>query len=146
MLRRGHEQLFARRLWLKRLSFFYFVPTALERHRPRPRRPERLKQSHGNAPVGHGAARVGFNHLLERFPRLRVGHVVEQRNRMIELFLRRGRAGNRKIDLSKFFGTVVSMHALRTGHGVTQKYDERCKEKWGSRFHGRAVCKYKDAV
>src|SRR5205823_3719742 len=53
---RRDEELFAwRRSW-ERLCSFDLVPALLARLGIRPRGPERLKESHGNAPVGQGAA------------------------------------------------------------------------------------------
>jgi hypothetical protein len=48
--------------------------------------------------VRHGAARVLGQHALEGFERLGVGHVMEERRRMVERLLCLRLAGNGKGD------------------------------------------------
>ena len=88
---RCNEELLA---WRRRslLRLLNFVPALQQPLRSRARRPERLKQRHRDAPVRHCATRLDFRHALKRFARLRIGHVMQQRDGAIELDLRRPRA------------------------------------------------------
>jgi hypothetical protein len=58
----------------------------------RPRRPERLKERHRDSPVRHRALRVATGNLLEPGARLGIRHVVQQRDRSIEIGLHARRA------------------------------------------------------
>jgi hypothetical protein len=87
----GEER--ARRLDQRRLAGAAGEPTRplaqlgapLEDLRPGPTWPQRLEQRRGDAPVGHGARRVGVGHGLEPRARLLVHHVVHQAEGAVEV-------------------------------------------------------------
>ena len=87
-LGRRDKELFAFRGRLERLRLLDFVPASREVSGTGSRRPERLKESHGDTPMSHGALRIGLGHLLESFSRFRVGHMMEQSHGAIKLRLR----------------------------------------------------------
>ena len=67
----------------------------------RPSGPERLEQRHGDAPPGHRATLVQHHRLLEPDSRFGVGHVVQQRHRVIERVLGYLRAGDLEVDVAQ---------------------------------------------
>ena len=86
--RRPNEKLFALCRRLKRLRFLHHIPSLLQRGGAWPCRPERLKERHRLAPISHRATRIDHLHVLECFTRLRVSHVMEQRDCVREFILR----------------------------------------------------------
>src|SRR5207244_8482422 len=97
-LSRRDKKLFTLSRRLKKFGFLNRFPSFLQCFRAWSCWPQRLKERHRLAPVSHCAAGVDHRDVLERFTRLRVGHVMQERQRMIKLFLRLGRAANRKIN------------------------------------------------
>ena len=72
------------------LSLLDLFPSTPECFRPGTRRPQRLKECHGDAPMGHPALGIGPYDPLECSARLFVLHVVKKGQGMIEFL---GRAG-----------------------------------------------------
>ena len=87
----------ALRGWVQCLRLLDFVPAALARFRSRACRPEWLEQGHRDAPVRHCALGIAGGCLLERLTSLRVGHVVQQREPVLEGSLTLRCAAHRKV-------------------------------------------------
>ena len=64
------------------------------------REPQRVPVAHRDAPIAHRAAGLGLGDGGKGLDRLRVPERVQDPDRLIELLLRRGSAGNRKVDLT----------------------------------------------
>ena len=115
-LGRGDKECFALCRRLQCLGLLYLVPSALQLCGTGTGGPQRLEQGHGHAPVRHRAIRIGAGDLLERGARLRIGHVMQQRGRAIELRLRGFGTGDGKVD--HILGVVhMRVVFLRIGRG-----------------------------
>ena len=118
------KKLLALGRWRKGLGLFDCLPSLLAELRAGTRWPQRLKQSHREAPLCHRAFRIGRGDMLELLARLGICHVMEQRDGLIEFFLRLRSAGDGKIDCGHFVrGTVVLAvggHSLEKYHKAEQ--------------------------
>jgi hypothetical protein len=76
-----------------------------------------MVKTHGDAPVSHAAFRVNLIYGGKSFFGFVVPERVKQSRSAIELLLGRGVAGDGKLNLTKFFRSVVPMHLhlLRAG-------------------------------
>ena len=134
-LGRRDEELFALCRRVETFRFLHFLPAALEISRARPGRPERLEQSHRDAPVRHRAVGISLRDLLESFPRLRIGHVMEQGDGAVELHLRLRRAAHGKADFSQLVAGVRVGGFRFLGRAVGEGNEENGKAEDEKAFH-----------
>lgn len=86
--------------------------------------PERVPVAHRHAPVAHGTGRVGLGHPGERLDRLLVPERVQDRDRTVQLLLRRRGAGGREMHLAE--RSTARVGVLLAGHRRSrQKYQAR---------------------
>jgi hypothetical protein len=96
-----------------------------------------MVETHGYAPVSHAAFRVNLINSGKSFFRFVVPERVNQSRGAIELLLGRDVAGDGKLDLTKFFRSVVPMHLhlLRAGSLKTENHDQNCIQKQPDELH-----------
>ena len=87
------------------------VPAERALREIRARRPQRLEQRHRHAPVGHGALGILRGDLAEPGARLRIGHVVEEGERAVEV----GAHGRRAMHAEVRGPAVAGMRVARAG-------------------------------
>ena len=113
---RVHVATFPLRRRLQGLGFLDGLPSALEHFGSRPRRPERLKQRHRDAPVCHRALGIGRRDLLECLPGRRIRHVMQEGDRAIELHLGLLGTGDGKVNRAQgVAGVLLKLVCAVTG-------------------------------
>jgi hypothetical protein len=135
---RRHEKALPLRGRMKRLGGLHGIPTALKLLRTRAGRPQRLEQRHRDSPLRHRASGVGRRHPLETVARLRVGHVMQQREGVIELGLRWCGARDGEVDDAQRVCVMVRELVGRPSCAADEpsRDDYRADANDGSRTHG----------